>query len=413
MSVEVNTMEYQFQPSGDQHGLSRDVQTVTDAMENIESLPGDDDWDDNDTPSAGGAVQKWFYSPIHDLESAFWLFVYFVLYRDIHLLPVKSSLETDDQSKSIVPTAAAEPLPEIPPDLKESDQERGDRITAQYLFCQGLFIDRDRRLATLNVNQRLNDHLANYPLHPALRKTVRLMTDDSNASKKTQLSRLLIEARDIMKKYYSEIESDVQSLPAKRHTIADGLHWKLQAVFFDAFRCIQAVKNWHVCIRPLSTEYWTFARRLPGADKQHTSVASSQGGAKRKHDVLATIAEEEDEVSAEVAQEPPKKRVTRTTRAAASTRKRKRTAAAEDDAEFEAVVKAPPKTRRKRGEGPVKDGSGDAGPEVAVAPGAKRPVARAPRTRAAPPAATRAPRTRAQGVDRLGRTRASTRRAQT
>ena len=49
MSVEVNKMQYRFQPWGDQHGLARNVNLMTKILQNFELIPGDDDSDENDT----------------------------------------------------------------------------------------------------------------------------------------------------------------------------------------------------------------------------------------------------------------------------------------------------------------------------------------------------------------------------
>lgn len=403
-------MEYHFQPEHDQNVIYYDADT-TNAFSLDRKRAIQYNEDTANSRQSKIQEQAWFYSPIHDLESLFWLFVYFVLYRDIQLLAIRPQRHRSLRRETgMLATSGAIANPDnlelLPDDLRETEEERVQRIKAQFNFAKGLFVERDKRLATLNVNQRMNDFLGDHPLHPSLRKCVDVANQRSDSGG-VHFSLLLIEARNLMKKFYRDIEQDLGSLPAARHTIGDGLHWRLRTIFIGAIDCLTPIQNdWHVCLRSLSEQYWTLVGRKDAVEKAPLEL--SQGGTKRKHDELTTITEEETETAVEIAPQPPKKHAARATRTTAKNKKR---AAAAEDGEYEQGVQMPRKAARRKQVGMSVHDVSDFEPV-----GASKSAAINPRTTCAThtcPPTTRVLLSHARGVQDLGRTRAGTRRAQT
>lgn len=164
-----------------------------------------------------------------------------------------------------------------------------ERIKAQYQLTKEMFITRSARIATIGYETRLNNYFKGHQLHPALTRSVVAQDSDRN----TDISDLILEARDTIKGFYKAIEKDLAALPAKRHAIGDGLHVILGRIFDDTQRCISRVQreDWDICLRPLSDEYWKIPRdqRLAGVVYR---PASGSTGSKRK---LEDISEEPEE----------------------------------------------------------------------------------------------------------------------
>lgn len=160
MSIEVDSMAYQFQPSMSGHGVTYDAAATAAFSLDREREVYYRDKDKNVSSHNKKSLQTWFYNPIHDLESLFWLFVYFVHYRDIELVRVNPWHPRDPAPLDVVTPVTSEASNEInryhlklPPNLQEPEDERAERIKAQYGFAKGLFVERGRRLATLNITR--------------------------------------------------------------------------------------------------------------------------------------------------------------------------------------------------------------------------------------------------------------------
>lgn len=93
------------------------------------------------------AAPLWSYNPLHDMESIFWICLFYVLYRDVYCGP---------------------PLSDRQRALLESREDREQRLRAQYAFGRTLFAARDGRTLIMTSNDLLPRHLSAYPLHPAI-----------------------------------------------------------------------------------------------------------------------------------------------------------------------------------------------------------------------------------------------------
>lgn len=164
----------------------------------------------------------WFYNPLHDLESVFWLISYYILSRDIYLpdgLDWPSSFQ------------------------QESETARAARIKAQYQIIESLFIQRDScsRLHLLRSFQDLHRQLTEAPLHPALQ----------------EIGNYLVQVRDALV-YQFLISEKMLPIPLDNaSSIADDLHKQFGSILHD-MRC-DLMKNhvFDVRCRPLSAVYAT------------------------------------------------------------------------------------------------------------------------------------------------------------
>lgn len=93
------------------------------------------------------AAPLWSYNPLHDMESIFWICLFYVLYRDVYCDP---------------------PLSDPQGALLESREDREQRLRAQYAFGRTLFAARDGRTPVMTSNDLLPRRLSAYPLHPAI-----------------------------------------------------------------------------------------------------------------------------------------------------------------------------------------------------------------------------------------------------
>lgn len=185
----------------------------------------------------------WFYNPLHDLESLFWLIAYYVLSRDIYL-----------------PDALEWP----PPFEQESDATRAARITAQYLSIEPLFIVRDqnRRADLLTSFEELKRQLASTPLHPVLFKT----------------GQHLVAIRESLHLAYIEAEKSLPIPLSKAPTIAGGLYQWFSSNLHGMRRNLMDNNVSHVQCRPLSAVYEmiTAAKVVADEGKKRTQYQLSE-----------------------------------------------------------------------------------------------------------------------------------------
>lgn len=100
---------------------------------------------------------KWFYNPIHDLESVKWIALFFTVNTDIQF---KFS---NDQGDVISVPAATEILLGDTPIDSEAEEARKERITNQYNYARTLFHETTGRRNALDPGDDLSELL-----HPAL-----------------------------------------------------------------------------------------------------------------------------------------------------------------------------------------------------------------------------------------------------
>lgn len=177
-----------------------------------------------------------------------------------------------------------------PRHLQDHGKSRVERIKAQYYnLTRAMFVTRTARLATIHQENRLDTYFSTHQLHPAL--TYGVVSRDT--AQETYIPRLIIEARNMIKRFYENIEKDLAALPGKRHGFADGLHEALGCIIHDIRHCVLCVveEDWNICLRPLSDEYWKIPRdqRLAGVVKTPDLDTTSSTGSKRK---LEDISEE-------------------------------------------------------------------------------------------------------------------------
>lgn len=215
----------------------------------------------------GPACLKWFYHPLNDLESVWWLAAWSILNRDIYF--VRCSPTTDVSTTStgagMVTRAArrralADMLqqPRLSPSRQaldvDNDQlvpsgatqetrvDRIRRIKAQYQFASMLFIP-NRNIHTrsniMHYSELLIDLFGNTkPLHPAI----------------SVLGGTLLDTRTLLIQSYREAEMDVTQLRTRAIDVAGGLHDQFRAIFDRAEGCIGRLDA-EVHVRRLSDEH--------------------------------------------------------------------------------------------------------------------------------------------------------------
>lgn len=195
MSVEVHHMRYMFPRPCSQHAapVRKPVQAFRDLILQPRSDAGPAPNQDTDSP-----LIPWFYNPLHDMESMFWLMAYYVLFRDVYL-----------------PDSPRFP----PPFAEESEAERARRIKAQFEFVQCLFVQRDlsERQALMMVHNSLSDKLKEAPLHPALRP----------------IGVCLLQARSALHNAYTNAEKSLPILLADASSIASDLYMDFPSILHE------------------------------------------------------------------------------------------------------------------------------------------------------------------------------------
>lgn len=163
---------------------------------------------------------SWYYNPLHDLESVFWLIAYYVLSRDIYL---------------------PDGLDWPPPFKPESNTARAARIKAQYQFVESLFIRRDppSRIHLLISFEVLKQQLEETPLHPVL----------------FTIGNMLVAARDALQHQFMLAETTLPIPLSQAPTIADTLHKEFGSFLHDMRRALLKNGVFDVRCRPLSAVY--------------------------------------------------------------------------------------------------------------------------------------------------------------
>lgn len=198
MAIEVRSQRFRFLPSKQwkaSHRKPRDqyYAAVDALLEPCRTLQ---------PPKSQPVKYTWFYNPLHDLESIFWLMLYFTGNKDIVLGP---SIERSN------------PYTFIP----ETEDQYRDRIVAHWNFGLTLFSARHGRIDVIEQDV-LEEHLDLHPLHPAI----------------APLGDILCQLRVALVSRYQEIECNP---PAIQHDAGGTLYDTFQELLREAVVHIQTV----------------------------------------------------------------------------------------------------------------------------------------------------------------------------
>lgn len=206
----------------------------------------------------------WFYNPIHDMESVWWLFAWSTLNRDIYFVrPVSDSAPNTDASSSIgvVTRSRQRKLRQqlvLPPGeeaidadddqiapvgiTQETRETRVQRIRRQHALALELFVSQgvdSLRVYILFATYTLRNELREQkPLHPA----IRILGDH------------LCTSMGLLVNSYKTAEARLVQLPGKAKRVADKLHDQLKAIFDEANQYVGGL-GVEVGVRKLSTEH--------------------------------------------------------------------------------------------------------------------------------------------------------------
>lgn len=150
-----------------------------------------------------GAQFTWFYNPLHDMESIFWLMLYFITNKDIVLGAPIERMDCFDFAA-------------------ETEDDRRRRILAHWNFGLTLFSSRQGRERVIGSQGVLSKHLLTNPLHPAI----------------TPLADILCRLRNALTNHYFTIE---RNPPSIHHNSGQEVHDAYAALLQDAVAHLQIV----------------------------------------------------------------------------------------------------------------------------------------------------------------------------
>lgn len=211
---------------------------------------------------------KWFYHPLNDLESVWWLAAWSILNRDIYFVRCSPAMDVSTASTGagMVTRAAcrrtlADMLqqPRLSPSgqtldvdndqlvpsgaTQETRVDRVRRIKAQYYFASTLFIPNcniHTRFIIMHDSEILTGLFEDAkPLHPII----------------SVLGGTLLDTRTLLVQSYRDIEMDVTQLRTRAIDVAGGLCDQFRAIFDGAEGCIGRLDA-EVHVRRLSDEHW-------------------------------------------------------------------------------------------------------------------------------------------------------------
>lgn len=227
MSIEVRNQTYYFEPMEEiitgAYANLKDIQT---AMRKAGSKPNGKTYT---MTVKSSRTRSWFYNPLHDLESIFWILARQVLYQDHYLQRLNGF------SANIVTVPIGDDLVRFPP--AEDSRDRVCRIKAYFALGHGLFISRAHRQAFLQSNKQLSGHLIAYPLLPAVRPLGVALTKMRN---------------DIVKEYI-KWEADLDNID---YRCAEQLHVMFANALKCAYDALSVVEdgNYEIMSRSLQSE---------------------------------------------------------------------------------------------------------------------------------------------------------------
>lgn len=232
---------------------------------------------------------KWFYNPIHDMESVWWLFAWTTLNRDIYFIhhtpesgpdtalpPSNPGVMTRSRRKILdeallqaqIPGNAIEADRDqiVPAGLtQETRVQRVQRVKQQHAFSTTMFIRGHTTSLARNNALRLLGYIdqqvvANNSLHPIVHV----------------LGVHLCTGRDLLADTYTKAEADLARLPANASKVADGLHEQFKALFDDARKYLDSLSA-RVAVRKLSDEH----RKILDAEQREKEELEAAGAAEK------------------------------------------------------------------------------------------------------------------------------------
>lgn len=187
----------------------------------------------------------WFYNPLHDMESIFWLMLYFISNKDTTLGAPTESIDSYQFTA-------------------ETEDDRRRRILSHWNFGLNLFSSRQDRFMIIVADGVLKDHFHAHPLHPAI----------------VPLADVLCRLRSELAAQYTAIERDPRSI---HHNSGQEVHNAYAALLQRAVAHLQTVP-FEVEVRSLrsAVEALPKSYQQQRVDKVSKSVmASTSAGSKR------------------------------------------------------------------------------------------------------------------------------------
>lgn len=271
MAIEASLHRYSFRPEAKARrttGITAEEirRVLTRNKRVIEAIPG--------THSTMPKPYTWSYNPLHDMESIYWLLLYFLCNTDVQAVPM---------DKPRVKVRAVFSF------AQESPAERGMRILHHRRFAHELFGNRVRRVEVILSGDLLAEHLRDHLLHPSI----------------APLDGSLLEIHRALVTRYCQVERNPSRIDA---TCADGLHEEFLANIYAMMAHVESTVH-QITVRSLS-EAWA---ELPQSERNwleedtddnlvcsrgHTALVSA--GSKRSYDEIdASDEEDEDDESSE------------------------------------------------------------------------------------------------------------------
>lgn len=180
-----------------------------------------------------GNNYTWFYNPIHDMESIFWLMLYFIVNKDVFLGRPIHRRNTFD----------------FPP---ETEEQLRRRVLEHWNFGLTLFSGRTGRDWVMLVDTALANTLIKNPLHPAI----------------TPLAATVVKIRDALTESYRKVEVNP---PLIDHQSGAEVHAVFKECIDEALNHLQRVP-FDVQIRSLRGA----VEKLPKSSSTHASTGSKR-----------------------------------------------------------------------------------------------------------------------------------------
>lgn len=227
MSIEVRSQKYCFVPF--RRSVKRQSRTVIDESKAL-CLNAEGPLMEVTIPEVDTVLTRtWFYNPLHDMESIFWIFARQVLYQDHYLCRL------DDTTVNHIVVPIGDKAVQFP--TTEDPADRVRRIKAYSIVGDGLFVSRTHRHTLLTDSIQINMHLVAHPLFPAVRP----------------LGAILTMMRDTLVEQYEKWEAALDKID---HRCAEELHVAFMGMLKDAYHAIRNVEagNYNIMARSLQSE---------------------------------------------------------------------------------------------------------------------------------------------------------------
>lgn len=198
----------------------------------------------------------WFYNPIHDLESVWWLFAWSTLNRDIYFIHPIPKTTSNAIVPGVVTRSRQRALRTLPGNDIDADDDqvvpagftqetratRVRRVKRQHALALTLFVGQHvekSRIPIIVAEGTLNDEVARKELlHPVIRIC----------------GEYLCTSRDLLADSYKKAEVSLAQLPKNANSVADRLHDQFKDLFDKANKYIGGL-GVEISVRKLSTEH--------------------------------------------------------------------------------------------------------------------------------------------------------------